>query len=113
MTHLSGVWFKVTSLQVASGRGCRVTTVEGEEYLDFAAGIAVNSTGHCHPQVVAAIAEQAARGIHLQANVYTHDLLEPLASDSVSWRQEPSTRSSSPTRAPRSPRLRSSSPSKR
>jgi len=80
MTHLSGVWFKVTDLQVASGRGCRVTTVDGEEYLDFAAGIAVNSTGHCHPKVVAAIAEQAARGIHLQANVYTHDLLEPLAS---------------------------------
>ena len=80
MTHLSGVWFKVTDLQVASGRGCRVTTVDGEEYLDFAAGIAVNSTGHCHPKVVAAIAGQAARGIHLQANVYTHDLLEPLAS---------------------------------
>jgi 4-aminobutyrate aminotransferase len=80
MTHLSGVWFKVTDLQVASGRGCRVTTVDGEDYLDFAAGIAVNSTGHCHPKVVAAIAEQAARGIHLQANVYTHDLLEPLAS---------------------------------
>jgi 4-aminobutyrate aminotransferase len=80
MTHLSGVWFKVTSLQVASGRGCRVTTVDGEEYLDFAAGIAVNSTGHSHPKVVAAITEQAARGIHLQANVYTHDLLEPLAS---------------------------------
>jgi 4-aminobutyrate aminotransferase len=79
MTHLSGVWFKVTSLEVASGHGCRVTTVDGTEYLDFAAGIAVNSTGHSHPRVVAAIAEQAARGIHLQANVYTHDLLEPLA----------------------------------
>jgi 4-aminobutyrate aminotransferase len=80
MTHLSGVWFKVTDLQVASGHGCRVTTVDGEEFLDFAAGIAVASTGHCHPTVVAAIAQQAARGIHLQANVYTHDLLEPLAS---------------------------------
>jgi 4-aminobutyrate aminotransferase len=79
MSHLSGVWFKVTDLEVVSGRGCRVTTRDGEEYLDFAAGIAVNSTGHCHPTVVAAIAEQAARGIHLQANVYTHDLLEPLA----------------------------------
>lgn len=79
MSHLSGVWFKVTDLEVASGQGCRVTTVEGEEYLDFAAGIAVTSTGHSHPRVVAAIAEQAARGIHLQANVYTHDLLEPLA----------------------------------
>jgi 4-aminobutyrate aminotransferase len=79
MSHLSNVWFKVTDLQVAHGRGCRVTTVDGVEYLDFAAGIAVNSTGHSHPAVVAAIAEQAARGIHLQANVYTHDLLEPLA----------------------------------
>jgi len=79
MNHLSGVWFKVTDLEVASGHGCRVTTVDGDEYLDFAAGIAVNSTGHSHPAVVAAIAEQAARGIHLQANVYTHDLLEPLA----------------------------------
>ena len=79
MSHLSDVWFKVTDLQVASGRGCRVTTADGEEYLDFAAGIAVNSTGHSHPQVVEAIAAQAARFIHAQANVYTHDLLEPLA----------------------------------
>jgi 4-aminobutyrate aminotransferase len=79
MSHLSNVWFKVTDLQVASGRGCRVTTVDGDEYLDFAAGIAVNSTGHCHPNVTRAIAEQAERFIHAQANVFTHDLLEPLA----------------------------------
>jgi 4-aminobutyrate aminotransferase len=79
MSHLSNVWFKVTDLQVASGRGCRVTTVDGHEYLDFAAGIAVNSTGHCHPNVTRAIAEQAERFIHAQANVFTHDLLEPLA----------------------------------
>ena len=70
MSHLSGVWFKVTDLQVASGRGCRVTTTSGEEYLDFAAGIAVNSTGHSHPHVVGAIATQAARFIHAQVNVY-------------------------------------------
>jgi 4-aminobutyrate aminotransferase len=79
MSNLSKVWFKVTDLHVASGRGCRITTVDGEEYLDFAAGIAVNSTGHSHPRVVQAIAEQAARCIHAQVNVYTHDLLEPLA----------------------------------
>ncbi len=78
-SHLSRVWFKVTDLQVASGRGCRVTTVDGQEYLDFAAGIAVNSTGHSHPRVVQAIAQQAERFIHAQANVFTHDLLEPLA----------------------------------
>jgi len=78
-SHLSNVWFKVTDLQVVSGTGCRVTTVDGEEYLDFAAGIAVNSTGHSHPRVVEAISEQAGRFIHAQANVFTHDLLEPLA----------------------------------
>ena len=80
MSHLSNVWFKVTDLEVASGRGCRVTTVDGHEYLDFAAGIAVNSTGHCHPKVTAAIAAQAERFLHAQVNVFTHDLLEPLAS---------------------------------
>jgi 4-aminobutyrate aminotransferase len=79
MTHLSNVWFKVTDLEVASGRGCRVTTVDGDEYLDFAAGIAVNSTGHSHPHVVEAISRQAGRFIHAQVNVFTHDLLEPLA----------------------------------
>jgi len=79
MSHLSNVWFKVTDLQVATGRGCRVTTVDGHEYLDFAAGIAVNSTGHCHPKVTAAIAAHAERFVHAQTNVFTHDLLEPLA----------------------------------
>jgi 4-aminobutyrate aminotransferase len=79
MSHLSNVWFKVTDLEVATGRGCRVTTVDGHEYLDFAAGIAVNSTGHCHPKVTAALAEQAERFVHASANVFTHDLLEPLA----------------------------------
>ena len=80
MLHLSNVWFKVTDLQVTHGRGCRVTTVSGDEYLDFAAGIAVNSTGHAHPKVAAAIGAQAERFIHAQINVFTHDLAEPLAS---------------------------------
>ncbi len=78
-SHLAPVWFQVTDLQVASGEGCWVTTVDGERYLDFTAGIAVTSTGHSHPTVVAAIAEQAQRFIHAQVNCYRHDLLEPLA----------------------------------
>ncbi len=80
MSHLAPVWFQVTDLQVASGDGCWVTTVDGDRYLDFTAGIAVVSTGHCHPEVVAAIAEQAGRFVHAQVNCYRHDLLEPLAS---------------------------------
>ena len=78
-SHLSNVWFSVTPLEVSHGSGCWVTTTSGEEYLDFASGIAVNSTGHAHPKVAAAIAEQAQRFIHAQVNVYKHDLLEPLA----------------------------------
>ena len=79
MSHLSDVWFSVTDLHVASGRGCWVTTVDGTDYLDFTAGIAVVSTGHCHPKVTEAIARQAQRLVHAQVNCYRHDLLEPLA----------------------------------
>jgi 4-aminobutyrate aminotransferase len=78
-SHLSDVWFSVTDLEVASGHGCWITTTDGSEYLDFTAGIAVASTGHCHPKVVAAVSAQAERFIHAQVNCYRHDLLEPLA----------------------------------
>jgi 4-aminobutyrate aminotransferase len=78
-SHLADVWFTLTDLQVVSGEGAWVTTVGGDRYLDFSAGIAVTSTGHCHPKVVAAIQAQAARFIHAQVNCYRHDLLEPLA----------------------------------
>jgi len=79
MSKLAPVWFKVTDLEVESGAGCWVTTTSGDRYLDLTAGIAVVSTGHCHPQVVAAIADQATRFIHAQVNCYTHPLLERLA----------------------------------
>ena len=46
-------------------RGCVVTDVDGNALLDFAAGIATCSTGHCHPRVVQAIRDQAGRLIHL------------------------------------------------
>lgn len=77
--YLAGVWARVSDLDVVSGSGCRVTTATGDEYIDFTSGIAVTSTGHCHPHVVAAIQKQAARFIHAQVNCYHHDLLLPLA----------------------------------
>jgi 4-aminobutyrate aminotransferase len=79
MTHLAPVWFQVTDLPVETGHGSWVVTTDGTEYLDFTAGIAVTSTGHCHPHVVEAIRRQAGRFIHAQVNCYRHDLLEPLA----------------------------------
>ncbi len=78
-SHLADVWFQVTDLPVVSGSGCIVTTADGTDYLDFTAGIAVVSTGHCHPRVVAAIQDQAARFIHSQVNCYRNPIVDELA----------------------------------
>ncbi len=51
------------------GEGCRVWDVEGKEYLDFVAGIAVCALGHSHPAVVQAVRTQAARLLHV-SNLY-------------------------------------------
>ncbi|PIE57073.1 MAG: aspartate aminotransferase family protein [Desulfobulbus propionicus] len=50
---------------MVKGEGCRLWDAEGREYLDFLAGIAVCSLGHCHPAVTAAIREQAGRVVHI------------------------------------------------
>ena len=52
-------------VEFVSGSGCVLVDSEGNEYLDFLAGIAVNNCGHCHPRVVSAIQEQAGRLIHV------------------------------------------------
>jgi 4-aminobutyrate aminotransferase len=66
-----------------SGRGAMVEDVDGNLFLDFAAGIAVVSTGHCHPQVVEAIQRQAAELIHISGTDFylpnMVDLAERLA----------------------------------
>ncbi|MBX7069641.1 MAG: aminotransferase class III-fold pyridoxal phosphate-dependent enzyme, partial [Microthrixaceae bacterium] len=79
MTNLASVWYRVTDLDVVRGEGCWVETAGGDRYLDFTSGIAVTSTGHCHPAVVEAIRDQAGRFIHAQVNCYEHPLLEELA----------------------------------
>jgi 4-aminobutyrate aminotransferase len=60
-------------LVAESGSGVVVTDVDGNRFLDFAAGIAVCSTGHAHPKVVQAIKDQADRLIHIAAT----DFYEP------------------------------------
>jgi 4-aminobutyrate aminotransferase len=52
------------------GRGCEVWDVDGNRFLDFAAGIAVASTGHSHPKVVKAIQDQVEKFIHISSDFY-------------------------------------------
>jgi 4-aminobutyrate aminotransferase len=70
-------------LVAKSGRGAMVEDVDGNVFLDFAAGIAVVATGHCHPQVVEAIQRQAAELIHISGTDFylpnMVDLAERLA----------------------------------
>jgi acetylornithine/N-succinyldiaminopimelate aminotransferase len=65
-------------VEFASGSGCVLVDADGVEYLDFLAGISVCNTGHCHPHVVAAIQEQAARLMHV-SNLYFNAPMTRLA----------------------------------
>jgi acetylornithine/N-succinyldiaminopimelate aminotransferase len=58
-------------VEFVRGEGARLWDDEGNEYLDFQTGLAVNSLGHCHPAVVAAVTEQAQRLIHVGNLFYT------------------------------------------
>lgn len=70
-------------LFVDQGSGCVIRDVDGNLFLDFTAGIAVTNTGHCHPEVVAAIQDQAAKLIHMSGTDFYYrpqiDLAEKLA----------------------------------
>ncbi len=52
------------------GRGVKVWSSDGKEYIDFVAGVAVNILGHCHPRIVVAIQKQAQRLIHVSNYYY-------------------------------------------
>jgi acetylornithine aminotransferase/acetylornithine/N-succinyldiaminopimelate aminotransferase len=61
---------------MVKGQGCRLTDADGREYLDFLAGIAVVSLGHCHPAVTEAICRQAAELVHVSNLYYTRPQTE-------------------------------------
>jgi len=61
------------------GEGMIVEDADGNRFLDFSAGIAVTSTGHCHPDVVRAIQQQAAALIHMSGTDFYYPLLAQLA----------------------------------
>jgi 4-aminobutyrate aminotransferase len=66
-------------LVASRGEGVWVTDVDGNIFLDCNAGVAVCSTGHCHPEVVRAIQEQAARLIHICGTDYYYEHMPKLA----------------------------------
>lgn len=70
---LSPSYTRSYPLVAARGEGAIVEDVDGNRFLDFNAGIAVASTGHCHPKVVRAIEEQSRRLIHMSGTDFYYE----------------------------------------
>ena len=77
--YVSPSYTRAYPLVVRRGRGAMIEDVDGNTFLDFAAGIAVVATGHCHPEVVAAIQQQAAELIHMSGTDFYYPNMAELA----------------------------------
>jgi 4-aminobutyrate aminotransferase len=77
--YISPSYTRSYPLVAKRGRGIVVEDVDGNEFFDFSAGIAVTSTGHCHPDVVAAIQKQAGELIHMSGTDFYYESLVTLA----------------------------------
>jgi 4-aminobutyrate aminotransferase len=77
--YISPSYTRGYPLVAKTGRGAMIEDVDGNVFLDFAAGIAVVATGHCHPQVVAAIQKQAAELIHMSGTDFYYPNMPELA----------------------------------
>ena len=77
--YISPSYTRSYPLVAKQGRGLVITDVDGNEFLDFSSGIAVTSTGHCHPDVVAAIQKQAGELIHMSGTDFYYESLVTLA----------------------------------
>ena len=66
-------------LVVKRAKGAMIEDVDGNIFLDFNAGIAVVATGHCHPAIVKAVQDQAARLIHMSGTDFYYEGLVELA----------------------------------
>ncbi|HEV3257157.1 MAG TPA: acetyl ornithine aminotransferase family protein [Gemmataceae bacterium] len=71
--YVSPSYTRAYPLVVARGSGAVIEDVDGNLFLDFTAGIAVTAAGHCHPHVVAAIQDQAARLIHMSGTDFYYE----------------------------------------
>jgi 4-aminobutyrate aminotransferase len=79
--YISPVWTRYTPIVAERAEGTYVYDHDGTRYLDFTCGIGVTNTGHCHPRVVRAVQEQAAKLLHGQANIVFHPPLLELAQE--------------------------------
>jgi len=77
--YISPSYTRSYPLVAKSGSGIVVTDVDDNEFFDFSAGIAVTSTGHCHPEVVAAIQKQAGELIHMSGTDFYYENMVQLA----------------------------------
>src|SRR5437899_10283860 len=77
--YISPSYTRSYPLVAKTGRGAMIEDVDGNVFLDFTAGIAVVSTGHCHPEVVAAVQEQAAELIHMYGSDFYYRQIVDLA----------------------------------
>jgi 4-aminobutyrate aminotransferase len=71
--YVSPSYTRVYPLVVDRGSGAVIEDVDGNLFLDFTAGIAVASTGHCHPHVVAAIQDQSAKLLHMSGTDFYYE----------------------------------------
>ncbi len=78
---ISPVWPRYTPIIAERAQGAYIYDQDGNRYLDFTCGIGVTNTGHCHPRVVQAIQEQAAKLLHGQVNIVYHRPLLELVSE--------------------------------
>ena len=74
----SSSYIKEYPLAVSRGEGAMIEDVDGNRYLDFMAGIAVASTGHAHPKVVAAIQAAASRFLHICGTDFYYETMAAL-----------------------------------
>jgi 4-aminobutyrate aminotransferase len=73
LSYMAPVWPRLLKVPVVRGEGAYVWDVEGKRYLDFATGLGVTNTGHCHPKVVEAIQHQATQLLHMQGNIASNE----------------------------------------
>lgn len=70
--HMTPAWSRIFNFVAERAEGSYIYTDDGKKLLDFTSGIGVTNTGHCHPQVVEAVRQQAGLFLHAQINLVIH-----------------------------------------